>query len=329
MYDIITFGAAIQDIYIKPEKFKLINSAKFATGKGVCFNLGSKINVTEMDFFSGGGGTNTAATFAKQGFVTAYCGAVGNDISGLSIIDDLAKINIDVRLIKKIIEKPTDHSIILNGLKGERNIFVYRGASEFLENQQISWQDIKDTKWFYLAPLSGKLCDIFEPLVNFAKENNIKVAVNLGSDQLNLPKKTLKNVLSKIDILILNQEEASMLTKIPFKKEKKIFQQIDKMCPGIAIMTKGKDGVAVSDGEYLYFAKAFKIKSPETAGAGDAFGAGFVTGYIKENKNIEFAMQMGLANSASCLAKTGAKNGLLSNNEVFEKTKIDKILIKK
>ena len=50
--------------------------------------LGSKIDVEDIIFTSGGGGTNTAATFAKQGFKTAFCGAIGVDISGLEIVEN-------------------------------------------------------------------------------------------------------------------------------------------------------------------------------------------------------------------------------------------------
>ncbi len=328
MYDIITFGSAIQDIYIKPEKFKILGSTKFITGKGVCFGLGSKVDVEEMHFSSGGGGTNTAAGFAKQGFLTAFCGAVGLDVSGTALIDELSKFNVDIRFVKRFSERATSHSVVLSGLKEDRTIFVYRGASELLHKDMIPWQDIRETRWFYLAPLAGDLCNNFEAIVDFAKENNIKTVANPGHSQLSLPKALLKKILAKIDILILNQEEASFLTKIPFKKEKQIFEKLDKLCPGIAIMTKGKDGVVVSDGEFIYSAKTLKTQVADTVGAGDAFASGFVSAFIKENGNIEKAIQLGIANSTSCLSQTGAKNGLLTSLQEFEKVKVEKEEIK-
>jgi len=324
MYDIITFGSAIQDIYIKPEKFKILGSSKFSTGKGVCFNLGSKIDVQDMQFYSGGGGTNTAAGFAKQGFLTAFCGAVGLDISGNAIIDELSRFNVDIRFVKRFAEKATSHSVVLSGLKNDRTIFVYRGASELLDKDMLPWQDIRETRWFYVAPLAGNLCNNFESIVNFAKEHNIKISANPGNTQLSLPKKTLKEIFSKLDILILNQEEASLLTKTPYKKEKQIFAKLSKLCPAITVMTKGKDGVCVSDGKYFYSAKALKTEVADTVGAGDAFASGFVSAYIKEAGDIEKATQLGSANSASCLSQTGAKNGLLASMQEYEKVKVEK-----
>ena len=69
--------------------------------------------------------------------------------------------------------------------------------------------------------------------------------------------------------------------------------------------------------------EALKVKVIEKTGAGDAFGSGFLTGYIKE-KSIERGLQIGIANAASCIQKLGAKNGLLQRGEAFKKIKVIK-----
>ncbi len=323
MFDIITFGSATKDIYLKTKDFQIIRNQKFATGKGFCFGLGSKVEAEDVYFASGGGGTNTAATFAKQGLKTAYCGAVGKDIAGKEIIEELKKLGINSQFVSATTLRPTNHSIILSGLKEDRTIFVYRGASEILGVKDIPWKKLK-AKWFYIAPLSGKLCSIFETIVDFAHKNKIKIAVNPGNCQLSLPKEKLKKILKKIDILILNQEEAAFLTKIPYQQEIKIFQEIDKICPGIAIMTKGCRGAVVSDGKYLYRADAPKTKIVDQTGAGDSFASGFLSGFIRSKGSIEYAIQFGISNAFYCLQKIGAKEGLLEKNGKLLKIKVEK-----
>ena len=72
------------------------------------------------------------------------------------------------------------------------------------------------------------------------------------------------------------------LTKIPFEHEKEIFQKIDELCPGIAVMTKGGEGVVVSDGKILYSAKPHESRTVvDTTGAGDSFGSGFVSEFMR------------------------------------------------
>jgi sugar/nucleoside kinase (ribokinase family) len=195
-----------------------------------------------------------------------------------------------------------------------------------LTKADILWKKLK-TKWIYLAPLAGSLCDNFEEIVNFAYENKIKIAVNPSKQQLSLPEEQTKRIFSKIDILFLNQEEASFWTKIPFKEESKIFKKIDEICPGIAVMTKGGDGVVVSDGEYVYNAGTNpERKIVDTTGAGDSFAAGFLSDFIRHNGDIEKAVQLVIANSEANLSQIGAKTGLLEKNAEFKRVAVTKQL---
>ena len=321
MSDIITFGSATWDIFMRTKEFRVMKNKKFATGKGICLGSGSKIDIEHIEFSSGGGGTNTATTFAKQGFKPFYCGMVGNDLSGDKVIKELKKFGIGTQLIAKTDIRATNTSVILNPNKEDRTILVYRGASELLGKNDIFWSKLKKAKWFYLATLSGLLADLTEDILNFAYDNKIKVAFNPGSSQLS--SSLIKKIIKKVDILILNQEEASLLTGISFKKEKEIFKRIDDICPGIAVMTKGGDGVVVSDGKYLYKAGVLKAKIVDRTGAGDSFGSGFVSGFIKKN-SIEYAIQLGTANAIACISECGAKNRLLDKDEKFKKIKVIK-----
>lgn len=323
MFDVITFGSATRDVNLKSKAFKIKKDDKdFVTGEGICLALGSKIDIEDIQFTSGGGGTNTAATFAKQGFKTAFCGAVGDDIAGREIVEELKSCRINTSLVLKSKEKATNHSVIVSSDGEDRTILAYRGASDMLNKDNIPWNKLK-AKWLYLAPLSGKLCDTFEDIVNFAFENKIKIAVNPGNCQLSLPVDVLKRILKKVDILILNQEEASFLTKVSFQDELEIFKKIDEICSGIAVMTRGGEGVVASDGKYFYRA----LPNPErkildTTGAGDSFSAGFLSDFIRYNGDIEKAIQLGLANSEACLSKVGAKNGLLGKNDKFNRVRV-------
>lgn len=323
MFDVITFGSAAQDIYLKSKKFLPVSGENFATGKGICLPLGAKIEAESIFFTSGGGGTNAAATFANQGLKTAYCGMVGEDSFGELIIQGLKKIGVSTSFVRKTREKPTNIAVLLMQPGQDRTILVYRGASDILRKKDISWPSVKKTRWFYLAPFSGELTGLTEELIAFAKANGIKVALNPGYTQLTLPQAALRRILKQTDILILNKEEASLLAKIPYKKEKEVFKKIDELTPGIAIMTKGEDGVTVSDGTYLYHAESLHMKLVDGTGAGDAFGSGFVSGII-EKQDIIYAIQLAMANSSHAITKLGAKEGLLRKGQPWPKVKVEK-----
>jgi len=325
MYDIITFGSAAKDVFLESKGFEVKKEKNFYAGKGICVSLGSKIPVDNISFSIGGGATNAAFTFKNQGLKTAWCGMVGDDIIGKKIIDSLKRNGISTNFIFSTTKKSTNYSVILS-TKDDRTILVYKGASGELKKEDIPWKKLK-AKLFYLSPLSGKLVSVFGPIVEFAKENKIKVAVNPDNAQLALPKTKLKKLLSCVDVLILNQEEASLATGFSYEKEKEIFETLDSWVDGIVIMTKGSFGGVVSDGNYLYNFKTLKkAKIVDRTGVGDAFGSGFVysilkflsgesTDYKINPKDIERAIQFASANATSCLARFGAKNGLLKKGE--------------
>ncbi|HDL75099.1 MAG TPA: carbohydrate kinase family protein [bacterium] len=326
MFDIITFGSATRDSFLSLSKknYQVLKSNKFLPGKGLCFSLGSKIEIDNLDVSTGGGGTNTAATFANQGLKVAYIGKIGNDKRGEAVIEELKNFGIYTGFIKKDKNRSTNYSVILSSFSKEKTILVYRGACNFLTLKELSFKDIK-AKWFYLAPLRGSLVNLFGPIVEFAKKNNIKVMVNPANSQINLKKGILRPILNKIDILSLNQEEASLLTGVPFQKEKELFKKLNQMINGIAIITKGKNGVAVSDGIYIWKAPSIPISLMDATGAGDALASGFLSGFIKTS-DIVYAIQFGVANATSCIKEIGAKNGLLKKGKFgsFPKVKIVK-----
>ncbi len=327
MYDIITFGSATQDNFLRLKKdgYRVLDTNRFLTNQGLCFSLGSKIFIEDLNIFSGGGGTNTAATFARQGFRVAYVGKVGDDKMGESTIEELKGLGVNTSFVKKEPNYRTAYSVILSSPHGERTILIYRGACHFMTKEEVSWGKIKKTKWFYLAPLSEKLAELFGPLVDFAKENNIEVAANPGNTQIKLGEEVLKPILSKINVLFLNEEEASLLTKIPFKQEEEVIKQLSSFCPGIIVITKGKDGSVVFDGKHVFRAGVQDVPVVDKAGAGDAFGSGFLSGLLLKN-DIEYAIQLATANAAGCVQETGTKNGLLSEKDLAD---LPRVLVEK
>jgi sugar/nucleoside kinase (ribokinase family) len=195
-----------------------------------------------------------------------------------------------------------------------------------MDKNTIPWKKLK-AEWFYLAPLSGLLCDTFEDIVNFAVENKIKIAVNPSNQQLALPIDQLKRIFSKVDVLFMNKEEASFLTKISFNDEAEIFRKLDEMCNGVAVMTKGGEGVFASDGKFMYSAKPNPDRVVvDTTGAGDSFASGFLSEFIKTHNDIEKALQYGMANSEANLKEMGAKTGLLEKNAKITRVPVTKQL---
>lgn len=305
MFDVITFGSAAWDVFMDmPPKF-VKKDDRLTCGRGFAFNMGSKIDVPGMRFSFGGGGVNTATTFARQGFRTAYCGMVGDDIPGREVVEHLKRLGIGTGLISQTKERATNNSVVLNAAGIDRVILVYRGASELLERKNIVWDKL-EAKLFYMAPLSGRLCRLTEQITELAKKNGAIVAANLGNSQLVMGRACIKSLLARIDILILNKEEAAVMTGVAYDNEEKIIAQIVRMHPGINVITKGKDGAVVISERKIYAANLNKFKVVDVTGAGDAFASGFMSGMMSSENNIEYSMKLALVNAKHCLSTRGS-----------------------
>jgi len=314
MFDVITFGSGTQDIFLKLSEDKDIFTSITNNRKYFCLPLGGKVLVDEMQFFSGGGGTNVACSLANLGLKTAYCGKIGNDTSGKVVLNDLAKFGVSSKFCLKDKKIPTAISFVVS-CGEERTILVYKGACHFFTKPDIQFNKIKKTKWFYLAPFYEKTSEMFLVLVNFAKENNIRVFANPSIEQIKGNDQSFLQSLSKVDILLLNREEASILVKSPSSAIEDLGKMIKKICSGIIIITQGDNGAVIFDGENLYRAGVYRMAVKDKTGAGDSFGAGFLAGLLREN-NIEYAIRLAVINSAKSINQKGAKIGFLDKADL-------------
>ncbi len=311
-YDIVSIGSATQDVFLNTKDFQILPSDSFPVGKGICIPYGSKIPIQKILFASGGGGTNAAVTFARQGFKTACIGVIGKDANGTSILDELRREGVDGKYIQIHHDDITAYSVVLVSDNGERTILSYKGEGAHWSVDAVPWGQI-ECGWMYVNSLGGH-SDVLERIVAEAQRTGRHLATNPGGKELELGLEKLANHWKKFDVVGMNQEEAAGLTGVPFEKRDDIFRIMDEAIGGIFIMTRGGDGVRVSDGHYLYTAGIPNRDVVERTGAGDAFHAAFVAEFIRSG-SIEKAIQLATANSTSVVMQYGAKAGILRKGD--------------
>jgi len=328
MYDVITIGSSTIDTFAKTEKSDLI-SIQTRDPKDreafLAYPVGTKILIEDLEFTTGGGGTNTAFSISKLGLKVAYCGKIGNDENGKLILHGLKKQKID--FIGKISRrKRSGYSIILDSIAHDRTILTYKGANNFFKYSELDKKKLK-CKWIYACSMMGDSFKELEKLVIYAKKKGIKVMFNPSSYLAEKGIEYLRKILLNTDILVINKEEA---TDLVGKHDIEILLKLlrDMLGSTMVIITDGKRGVHINDGKFHYFSKAHDIKVIETTGAGDAFGSTFLAGYIKKN-DINFAIRLAMTNAESVITHHGAKNNLLTFDQCMKALKKRPVKIKK
>ena len=304
---ILSIGAATQDVFLSnsPE-FSLISMAE--NQDVVEFQLGSKIDIQNIYISSGGGATNAATTFARQGLISSFMGVVGEDSSGEQILKMLDGESIDTSRVEFSKIFNTDYSTIILAPNGERTILTYRGASEhiYAENFELKYGEFD---WIYVSNLAGR----FDALLKIFKEavkKGAKIAWNPGKKELREPEK-VRALLQDVEILIVNKEEASLIFEGVSAEE-----LVRNACSfvEVAILTDGANGVwAASGGKIIRAGMYEDVSSIDRTGAGDAFGSGFVSQWA-QGADIKESILFASANSTSVIQYMGAKKGILYKN---------------
>ena len=322
MFDVVTFGSATLDVFVKTPKLPMVSHND---RKGIFVPLEDKIEGADILSYFGGCGLNTAVSFKKQGLKVAFCGMVGDDIIGQSIRKYVQSLGISLKLLSVADKSATNMSVILSKGVDDRTILIYRGASELLKLSKLHLEKVK-SKWFYFASPTGKAVISLDKIVSFSKKKGIKIALNPSKYQLTSKRGQLKKIISQVDALILNQEEAALLTRGLPSKPMSVFQKLLKMTEGVVVMTRGPKGVYVSDHKFMYRAGILNTKVVDRTGAGDSFGSGFIIGFIR-NHDVISAIKWGLINSSNCLKKWGAQEGFMKIKKPQLSIKIRKELI--
>ncbi len=129
----------------------------------------------------------------------------------------------------------------------------------------------------------------------------------------------LREVMKKVDVLIINDSEARLLTKEP--NLIKSARMIREMGPNYLIIKKGEHGALLFSEDKIFSAPAYPLESIfDPTGAGDTFAGGFA-GYLDSTgdlsfENIKRAVIYGSTMASFCVEK-------FSVQRLTELTKLD------
>ncbi|MEG8947451.1 PfkB family carbohydrate kinase [Rosettibacter firmus] len=223
----------------------------------------------------------------------------------------------------KHIEMLENHNIDLEGLQ------IIKGEKTFRYGCRYHYDlNVRDSLFTHL-----NVFEHFNPIIPEKKKKypfivlgNISPQLQLNVlDQLENPKfvvcdtmnywidgarEELLKVLKRVDVLIINDSEARLLSKEPnLIKAAKI---ISAMGPKYLIIKKGEHGALLFGEEMIFSAPAYPMENIyDPTGAGDAFAGGF-TGYLHKTRDLSFdnlkrAVIYGSIMASFCVEKFSTK----------------------
>lgn len=266
----------VEKIGVVPGSMTLIDEARAREIYGL---MGP---ATEM---SGGSVANSVAGFANLGGTAAYIGRVKADQFGDIFNHDMRSLGIDIRLEPSTDGAPTARSHVLITGDGQRTMNTYLGACTELSVNDVTAKTVGAPK---AVLLEGYVWDLPEgpaltrKAMDIAHENGAAVALSL-SDSFCVERHRdafADAVRNGVDIVLADEDEINKLMQT---------QTFDDTLDAISAydnlfaMTRSAKGSIIVHGDQHIVQSATPVeKVIDSTGAGDAYSAGFLFGWVND-----------------------------------------------
>ena len=261
---------------------------------------GETLFAPSFDLGFGGKGANQAVAARLCGADVFMVARVGSDLFGPATIKNFEKLGIDAEHVKVVDGVASGVAPIFVEKSGQNRILVVKGANDRLLPADVD----------AAAPMLRQAdCIVLQfeiPLptvyhtIRFANQNGIKCILNPAPGQ---PVDMAQ--LSGLDYFVPNETEAEAISGLPVKNlddAKRCAAALLKAGIRRVIITLGANGALLAGSEGMEHVPAFKVKTVDSTGAGDAFIGSFAV-FLGEGMDEREAVKR--ANLYAGLSTTG------------------------
>lgn len=227
---------------------------------------------------------------ARLGLRVAFVGVCGDDTFGHFMLDEMQKCNVDVANVIVRNDGQTGFSVILNR-DADRAILTHLGLIPALCAGDISdallhqARHLHVASYFLQANLQADLPAFFRRAHSFGLTTSLDTNYDpsekwIGFDEL----------LFVTDIFFPNKTEALSITQT--NNVESAAQRLATKSKLVAIKL-GSEGAALQADDKMISIQSIPVNVIDTIGAGDAFDAGFLYGYLNR-WDVEMSLRLGV-----------------------------------
>ncbi len=240
----------------------------------------------------GGSAANVAAALAGLEVETGLIGSVGDDDNGLLARRELEAAGVSLSGVRVIEGAETAVKYLLVDETGEVAILGNDGVNEAVAPADLEPARIHAADHVHLT---GQRPDTAAAIARVASEDGITVSFDPGR---RFGDRDYDGAVALADVVFVTDREAAA-----FETERLEAIADDRL----VVVTCGADGAEAyaPDGDVVH--PGFDVEPVDTAGAGDAFAAGFLATWL-EDGDIDRALAYGNACGAVTASRDGARS---------------------
>ena len=316
-FDLLCVGNALVDVFVRDTEDLHIRYGITDPVQHVEIELIEKIlgHFAKFTAVSGGGAANIAKIASLLERKTCFIGSIGDDKFGQLFEENLTAAGVKLIIHKR--QTPTGICLVLRTKDATRIAASPSASLELFEND-IDSEDIKRAKVIVFDGFMLGRQKLKSHILDLARLYKKPVAIDLSSPYI--AAEMAKEIEAYCEehklILFMNENEAEVFynslnaTKDETTKRKTFiafFKSLTKgkAWPLIAVKQGSRGALCFAGGE-AYRSKTTAITPVDTTSAGDAFGAGFLSAWLK-GKDLASCVAFGNETAALVLGAEGSQ----------------------
>jgi sugar/nucleoside kinase (ribokinase family) len=231
---------------------------------------------------TGGSAANATFNAARLGLRTAFIGKVGNDDLARAFVERFRETGVDISRFKRG-TVANARCLALVTPDAQRTMRTSLGAAMTLKPSEITPEDFRGIRHAHIEGylvFNHALC---EAVLNAARAAGCTISLDLSSFEIVNGSRDwmFRQFGHGIDVVFANEDEIRALYPGQGSDYEALARELASR-DVIAAVKMGADGAWIAEGAKAYRIHAHRVEDAiDTNGAGDAWAAGFLFGYLR------------------------------------------------
>jgi len=263
----------------------------------------------EIDIRQGGSSTATSIVLSKLGIKSRVLGRVGDDPLGDIVLGLLEESGISTECIQRDMNNRTGLLFAVVSDHGERTMFAYRGANDYLSGSASIESDWLHVSGYSL--LNSPQREFAQSALERAYKEGIPASLDPGVQSCIDTPELVKNLLKYVDVAFPSLQEIKQI--LPNEDPYESAHMMTEYGVPIVALKLGGEGSYLIDTTHSITAKipAFQVAVIDTTGAGDSYDGGFIAGRLSGLNTVQSCI-LGSAAAANVIQRGCGVQGFCS-----------------
>lgn len=241
--------------------------------------------------YSGGSESNVAIGLERLGVHAGWIGKLPRNALGRKIVNGIRAYGVDTSVCIWTERGRVGTFFVEWGAPPRplKTIYDRAGsAATTMTADELDWTYVERAEWVHLTGITPALSDTCRTavvqIVRQARARGCKVSFDVNYRSLlwspHEARAACREILPCVNLLVATEGDAAMLVEQPLDREGLARTLYATYVPDAVVLTCGADGSLACDGDRTYRSRSYRVQVVNRLGAGDAFDAGLLYGYM-------------------------------------------------